>query len=83
VGVGADADVVVFDPAVNWVVHANDLHMATDYTPYEGLSARGRPTTVISRGDVIVDGGIFSGAAGRGQFVPRSIDQNVLARLLG
>jgi dihydropyrimidinase len=82
-GVGADADVVVFDPAVNWVVHANDLHMATDYTPYEGLSARGRPTTVISRGDVIVDGGIFSGAAGRGQFVPRSIDQNVLARLLG
>jgi dihydropyrimidinase len=74
---------VVFDPAVDWVVQAADLHMATDYTPYEGVSVRGKPTTVISRGEVLIADGEFSATAGRGQFVPRTIDNNVLSALLG
>jgi dihydropyrimidinase len=82
-GVGADADVVLFDPTADWVVHSADLHMATDYTPYEGFSIRGRPTTVISRGEVVVRDGMFAAAAGRGRFVPRTIDEGVLGALLG
>ncbi len=82
-GVGADADVVLLDPATDWIVHASDLHMATDYTPYEGFSVRGRPTTVVSRGEVVVADGAFSGPAGRGRFIPRTIDQGVLSALLG
>jgi dihydropyrimidinase len=82
-GVGADADVVIFDQAVDWIVHAADLHMATDYTPYEGRLLHGRPTTVISRGDVVVVDGTLTAATGRGQFIPRTIDQQVLASLLG
>jgi dihydropyrimidinase len=82
-GVGADADIVIFDPNLEWTVRSSDLHMATDYTPYEGLTVRGKPTTVISRGDVIVQDGQFSGSRGRGCFVPRTLDQQVLAELLG
>jgi dihydropyrimidinase len=82
-GVGADADVVIFDPTVEWTMRAADLHMATDYTPYEGFSVRGKATTVISRGEVLVADGAFSAATGRGQFVSRSIDQRVLAALVG
>jgi dihydropyrimidinase len=82
-GVGADADVVIFDPSCDWIAHASELHMATDFTPYEDLPVRGKPTTVVSRGEVLVADGAFSGAPGRGQFVPRTIDQDVLAGLLG
>jgi dihydropyrimidinase len=82
-GVGADADVVLFDPNLEWIVRSTELHMATDYTPYEGLTLRGKPTTVISRGDILVAEGALTGKPGRGRFVPRILDQHVLADLLG
>ncbi|HEY3062281.1 MAG TPA: dihydropyrimidinase [Chloroflexota bacterium] len=82
-GIGADADVVIFDPAIDWVVRASDLHMATDYTPYEGMPLRGRPSAVISHGEPVVVDGTFHGRAGVGRFIPRSIDSDVLAALLG
>ncbi|WP_270887131.1 amidohydrolase family protein [Pedococcus sp. 5OH_020] len=52
---GADADLVVFDPHQRRAVTTSDLHMATDYTPYEGHSFTGWPTTVIAGGRVVVD----------------------------
>ena len=56
---GADADLVVVD-AINFrPARARDLHMATDYTPYEGRSLTGWPTTVISAGRVVVDDNRF------------------------
>ena len=45
--------------------------MNVDYNPYEGREVQGVPTTVLSRGKVIVDKGQFLGKAGEGQFVPR------------
>jgi len=32
---------VIWDPASQWTVSAGDLHMATDYTPYEGMELTG------------------------------------------
>jgi hypothetical protein len=32
---------------------------------------KGAPAVVLSRGDVIVDHGVFKGRSGRGQFVKR------------
>ena len=40
---GADADLVVFDPAAEWVMGAAAHHMNVDYSCYEGLAVRGRP----------------------------------------
>jgi dihydropyrimidinase len=54
---GSDADVVVFDPDARRVVTAGELHMATDYTPYEGLEVTGWPETVIVGGRVVVERG--------------------------
>ena len=39
--------------------------MKVDYNPYEGREVTGATDTVISRGRVIVDGGTFTGRAGR------------------
>jgi dihydropyrimidinase len=52
---GADADIVVIDPAVRREVRAADLHMPTDYSPYEGRQLAGWPSVVVSAGRVVVD----------------------------
>ena len=64
---GADADIVVFDPNETRTVAIGDLHMHTDYTPYEGRSVTGWPTTVVMRGRVVVHGGVVTdpGPTGR------------------
>ncbi len=54
---GSDADLVVLDPSQTRRVRAADLHMETDYSPYEGLEVTGWPVTVLQRGRVVVDGG--------------------------
>jgi dihydropyrimidinase len=69
---GADADLVLFDPGREVTLTAERLHQNTDYTPYEGMTVRGWPRTVISRGAVIVRDGVFVGSEGRGRFLPRS-----------
>ena len=46
-------------------------HMRVDYNPYEGRVVHGAPAMVLSRGEVIVDDGEFTGARGRGEFVKR------------
>ncbi len=71
IAIGADGDIVVFDPNAKLTFRQKDLHMNVDYNPYEGREVQGVPTTVLSRGKVIVDKGQFLGKAGEGQFVPR------------
>jgi len=56
---GADADLVVINPLERRTATHTDLHMATDYTPYEGRELAGWPTTVISGGRVVLDGDGF------------------------
>ena len=68
--VGADADIVLFDPERTVVLSHESLHQNVDYTPYEGWQVQGYPVTVLSRGEVIVRDGQPVGAAGRGQFLP-------------
>jgi dihydropyrimidinase len=52
---GADADLVILDPTTRRTATHAGLHMATDYTPYEGRELAGWPSTVISAGRVVVD----------------------------
>lgn len=70
IGVGADADVVVFDPAASETVSASSSHMNSDYSPYEGMTFTGWPTTVISGGRVVVDENGFHDPGPVGKFVP-------------
>ena len=71
IAVGTDGDLVVFDPNATMTLGVETLHMKVDYNPYEGRVVQGVPTTVLSRGNVIVDKGQFLGKAGDGKFVPR------------
>jgi dihydropyrimidinase len=71
VAVGSDGDLVLFDPEKETTLSSTTLHMRVDYNPYEGRRVKGAPAFVLSRGEVIVDHGVFKGKAGRGQFVKR------------
>ncbi|MEV5835103.1 dihydropyrimidinase [Nocardia sp. NPDC052112] len=66
---GADADIAIWDPQTRWTVGVDQLHMATDYTPYEGMELKGRPTTVLVGGHVVVDHGELVDATPRGRHI--------------
>lgn len=68
--IGADADIVLFDPERRVLLSYQGLHHNVDYCPYEGWEVQGYPVLVLSRGEVIVRDGEFVGMAGRGRFLP-------------
>jgi dihydropyrimidinase len=70
---GLDADFVVFDPYREVILSWAMLHSRCDYTPYEGRYLRGYPVLTISRGEVVMRDGEFTGRADRGRLVPRSV----------
>lgn len=69
---GADADLVLLDPAARRVVRAAELHMQTDYSPYEGRELTGWPVTVVVGGSVVVDQGELMDPDRRGQPIAAS-----------
>jgi dihydropyrimidinase len=71
IAVGADADVVVWDPEKRFELSHKNLHMKADYAPFEGKTVIGAPTQVLSRGELIVDNDQLLGKKGRGQFLRR------------
>ena len=80
VAVGADADIVVYDPSAKHTISASTHHMDVDYSCYEGWEVTGRADAVLSRGKVIVDGQDWLGAAGDGRFLKRAATGELLAR---
>jgi dihydropyrimidinase len=68
---GADADLVLWDPDADWTIAQAALHHCVDYTPYEGLTVRGRAETVFRRGEVVVENGQPVGAVGGGLYLAR------------
>ena len=69
---GSDADLVIWDSNTVHTISAKTHHMRVDYSMFEGFECRGNARTVLSRGEVIVDGGQFLGKPGRGQYLKRT-----------
>jgi dihydropyrimidinase len=70
---GADADLVVYDPTARTRISVETHHMNMDHSAYEGVEIAGGVDTVLSRGNVVVQGGTFHGRAGHGQFLRRGL----------
>jgi len=73
ISVGSDADITVWDPSAEHVLRASTQHSTVDYSLYEGWVLRGRPRTVLSRGEVVWDGDQIVGEEGRGRYQRRSV----------
>jgi dihydroorotase len=50
---GAPADLVVFDPGVEWIVRPEEFHSRSRNTPFAGRRLFGRATTTVVRGQVV------------------------------
>jgi dihydropyrimidinase len=72
IGIGADADIALWDPARRAAItNANQGHGA-DYTPYEGIEVTGWPVLTMVRGEVVMRDGAITGAPGHGMHLPRA-----------
>lgn len=69
--VGADADLVVWDPKRTKTISAKNQQSVIDYNVFEGFEVEGLPRFVMTRGEVAVTESAVDTKPGHGQFVPR------------
>jgi dihydropyrimidinase len=69
IGVGSDADIVIYDPTKKFTVTKDNMHSDVDYTIWEGVELQGYPVMTFSRGRLVYDNGNFVGEHGWGKFV--------------
>lgn len=69
--VGADADLVVWDPEKSKTIAATTQQSAIDYNVFEGKAVKGLPRYTLSRGVVSVDDGEIKTREGHGKFIAR------------
>ena len=79
IAVGQDADIAIWDAEKRTTITAANIHDNVGYTPYEGRSITGWPTTVINRGRVVVADGNLHAERGSGQFIARGMPGPLLA----
>jgi len=74
---GSDADIVIYDPAGHTTIGVATHHINLDHSAWEGYEIAGRVDTVLSRGDVIVDGSASTAPRPR-QFLRRGLSSYLI-----
>ncbi|WP_275784320.1 dihydropyrimidinase [Pararhizobium gei] len=69
--VGADADLVVWDPKRSKTISASAQQSAIDYNVFEGKEVTGLPRYTLTRGVVAIEEGTVKTREGHGEFVKR------------
>lgn len=71
VAAGADADIVVWDPAATKTISAKTHKQNVDYNIFEGMTVTGCASHTISRGKVVYANGELDVERGAGRYVDR------------
>lgn len=71
---GADADICLFDPNIEWTMSASTLHMNTTFCPYDGEKVIGKAKTVLCRGEVVLRDFDLVGSPTHGKRVFRKLE---------
>ena len=71
ISVGADADLVVWDPKGTRTISAKTHHQNIDFNIFEGRTVTGIPSHTISRGKLVWANGVLDAVRGAGQYVDR------------
>jgi dihydropyrimidinase len=71
VSVGADADLVVWDPQGTRTISAKTHHQKVDYNIFEGMTVTGIASHTISQGKVAWANGKLDVTRGAGRYIPR------------
>lgn len=71
VSIGADADIVVWDPKGTKTISAKTHHQNIDFNIFEGMEVTGIPAKTISQGKVVYADGKLNVEKGAGRYVNR------------
>jgi len=71
IAIGADADLVIFNPKKKHTLSVKSHHMNADYSSYEGFKLTGKTETVLLRGQIAIEKNKCLVNPGYGQFVKR------------
>jgi dihydropyrimidinase len=69
--VGADGDVVVWDPSAAATASATRQHGNADFATFEGFELLGIPVLTMQRGEIVMENGELVGRQGRSEFLAR------------
>ena len=67
---GTDADIVLFDPAIEHTLSAEAQHCLADFTMFEGKDVIGQPIMTMQRGEILVENGVMHRPKGRAEYLP-------------
>ena len=67
---GADADLVLWDPARRTTLTNERAQHVIDYSPYEGREVTGWPVATVRRGEVVMQDDRVQAAPGSGRYLP-------------
>ncbi len=71
ISVGADADIVVWDPEASKTISAKTHHQNVDYNIFEGMTVKGCASHTISNGKIVFADGKLNVERGAGRYVDR------------
>jgi dihydropyrimidinase len=71
VSVGADADIVVWDPEATKTISARTHFQQVDYNIFEGMTVQGCASHTLSQGKVVYADGKLDVERGAGRYVSR------------
>jgi dihydropyrimidinase len=71
VAVGADADLVVWDPSGTKTLSAKTQHSKGDFNIFEGRTVRGIPSHTLSQGELVFVQGDLRAVKGKGRYIKR------------
>src|SRR5210317_709998 len=71
VSVGADADIVVWDPEASKTISSKTDHQKIDFNIFEGMTVKGCASHTISQGNLVYANGKLNVTRGAGRYVDR------------
>ncbi len=72
VSVGADADLVVWDPAGTKTLSVKTQHSKGDFNIFEGRQVKGIPSHTVSQGELVFVKGDLRAVKGKGRYIKRA-----------
>jgi dihydropyrimidinase len=71
IAVGADADIVVWDPDATRTISVKTHHQKVDFNVFEGITVRGVATHTVARGELVWADGDLRARRGAGHYLKR------------
>lgn len=75
---GADADLIIFDPDIEYVIEDTHPELKVDFSLYAGSRGQGAPILTMQRGAILFEDNQIKAQPGQGQYLPAARDTGVV-----